>query len=396
MKTLIKNVCLVLPDRLIDDAYLVASDGMIDDFGTGAPPKGDYATVIDGEGDYLSPGFVDTHVHGGNGSCFHDGSLEAILNSLQVHLKGGTTSMLPTLTSLPHEQYITSLKLFAGLDERFLGRLDIPEIEGIHMEGPYCSGAVLGAQDASTYRDVNFREVEQYLEIYPKIKKWTAAYERKGGPEFGKYLEKRGIIASLGHSNASLEETFAAYDAGYHHITHLYSSCTSYHREGAYRKAGIVEAAFLIDDMDVEMIADGVHLPKEFIQLIYKIKGPEHICLITDATRWGGANLPEGTKTHSDAAGKVPIYIENGVALVENKSCFSGSIATYDRLVRTVTHIAEIDLVDAVRMATLTPARTLGLDGEIGSISRGKRANLVLFDDDIKIKHLFLRGELAF
>lgn len=395
MKTLIKNVCLILPDRLINDAWLVSHDGIIDDFGVGAHPKTDFDSVTDGEGQYLSPGFVDTHVHGGNGTCFHDGTEKAIQNSLYIHLKGGTTTILPTLTSLTHEKYVTCLETFARLSDSFSKQNDIPEIEGIHMEGPYCSGAALGAQDTKTYRDVDYSEVEQYLEIYPKIKKWTAACEKKGGMEFGKYLERRGIVASLGHSNATLHQVFEAYDSGYHSITHLYSACSSYHRNGAYREGGIVEAAFLIDDMDVEMITDGVHLPKEFLQLIYKIKGPDRICMITDATRWAGVSLPEGTRKFADAKETTPIYIENGVALVENRSCFAGSTATYDRLIRTATQVAEIDIVDAIKMATLTPARTIGLDSKLGSISRGKRANFVLFDDDIDIKHVFLRGNLV-
>jgi len=192
-----------------------------------------------------------------------------------------------------------------------------------------------------------------------------------------------------------LQQVFDAYDSGNRCIPHLYSASASYHRNGAYREGGIVEAAFLIDDMDVEMIGDGVHLPKEFMQLIYKVKGPERISLITDAARWAGVPLPDGTKKYGDEDEKTPIYIEHGVALVENKSCFAGSIATYDRLVRTATRIAGVNMPDAVRMATLTPARLIGLDSEIGSISRGKRANLVLFDGDINIKHVFLRGILA-
>src|SRR5690554_557925 len=147
MKTLIKNVCLILPDRLINDAWLVSHDGIIDDFGVGAHPKTDFDSVTDGEGQYLSPGFVDTHVHGGNGTCFHDGTEKAIQNSLYIHLKGGTTTILPTLTSLTHEKYVTCLETFARLSDSFSKQNDIPEIEGIHMEGPYCSGAALGAQD---------------------------------------------------------------------------------------------------------------------------------------------------------------------------------------------------------------------------------------------------------
>lgn len=134
MKTLIKNVCLILPDRLIEDAWLVACDGVIDDFGTEACPQAGFDRVIDGECEYLSPGFVDTHVHGGGGTCFHDGSEEAILNALRVHLKGGTTTILPTFTSLPHDKYLISLGMFARLGDSFPDMPDIPEVAGIHME----------------------------------------------------------------------------------------------------------------------------------------------------------------------------------------------------------------------------------------------------------------------
>ncbi len=395
MKTLIKNIRLVLPDSLLENGWLVAVDGVIDDFGSGDLPVGDFDTIVDGKGDYLSPGFVDTHVHGGGGCNFHDGTEEAILTALRTHLKGGTTTILPTITSLPHEGYIRTFAAFNRLQSHLDEIKDVPDIEGIHMEGPYCSGAALGAQNTATYRNVNMDEVTAYLEQAPNIRKWTAACEREGGLEFGKFLEKNGIVASIGHSNATLQEVFEAFDCGYHHITHLYSACSSYHRNGAYREGGIVEAAFLLDDMNVEMITDGVHLPKEFLQLIYKIKGPDHISLITDATRWAGVDVPAGELKYNDLEKTSPVYIENGVALVQDRRCFAGSIALANRLIRTATQIAGIDICSAVRMATLTPARIVGLDGVVGSIQRGKRANLVLFNENIDIQNVLLAGRLV-
>ena len=395
MRTLIKNVQLILPSQLIEVGWLVAVDGKIEDFGGGMIPEGDFDLIVDGEMNYLSPGFVDTHVHGGGGCGFQDGTEEAILTVLRTHLKGGTTTILPTLTSLPHEKYLRCFEAFNALHDRFDKMNDIPDVEGIHMEGPYCSGAALGAQDTKTYRDVNMSEVAVYLEKAPNIKKWTAACEREGGFEFGKFLEKNGIVASIGHSNATLHEVFEAFNCGYHHITHLYSACSSYHRNGAYREGGIVEAAFLLNDMDVEMITDGVHLPREFLQLIYKIKGADHISLITDATRWAGVDVPAGELRYNDLEKTSPVYIEDGVALVQDRRCFAGSISLANRLIRTATKVAGIDICSAVRMATLTPARVVGLDSIVGSIERGKRANLLIFDDNIDIKHIFLAGKLA-
>ena len=263
------------------------------------------------------------------------------------------------------------------------------------MEGPYCSGEALGAQNTLTYRDPDFNEIEQYVALAPYIRKWTAAPEREGGMAFGRYCEKHGILASIGHSGATLSQVYQAWDNGYRSITHLYSACSSYHRNGAYREAGIVEAAWLIDDMDVEMITDGVHLPKEFLQLIYKIKGPDHISMITDAIRYAGVDVPDGSFVPYEDGQDSGVWIENGVALVPSRACFAGSIATFDRLVRTAAKIAGIGLVDVIRMSTLTPARMIGLDKEIGSISRGKRANLLMFDDDISIKHIILRGKMV-
>ena len=393
MRILIKNVNIILSDRIMRDGWLVTEDAVIDDFGTGCTPKGEFTQEIDGKGLYLSPGFVDTHVHGGRRHDFSDPEDECILDIMRLHFNGGTTTMLPTFTSETHETYLRALKHLGEMVPSFGGMKDIPEFGGIHMEGPYSSGAALGAQNTLTYRDPDINEMEQYIALAPYIRKWTAAPERNGGMMFGRWCEKHGIVASIGHSNATLQQVQEAWDNGYKNITHLYSACSSYHRNGAYREGGIVEAAWLIDDIDVEMITDGVHLPKEFLQLIYKIKGPDKISMITDATRYAGVDVPEGSFVPYVDGLKKGVWIENGVALVPDKSCFAGSIATYDRLVRTAYKTAGINLVDVIKMAALTPARVVGLDKQVGSIARGKRANLLIFDDDIRIKSIILRGE---
>lgn len=259
------------------------------------------------------------------------------------------------------------------------------------MEGPYVNGGVTGALKGSTCRDVDFDEVLAYLDILP-IKRWTIGPERKGAMELGRMLERMGITASIGHSDIPLQTVEQAIDNGFHSITHLYSSCSFYHRNGPHREGGIVEAAFLRPDLDVEIIADGKHLPKEFLQLIYQIKGPEHIALITDATRCGGMVVPDGTRTFMDLEQEQPAVIEGGVAITEDRRCFAGSIALSNQLIRTMTRLAGVDLVNAVKMATLTPARMLGLESDVGSIARGKRANLVLFDENVQIRRVIVRG----
>ena len=393
MNTLIRNVRLVLPERVLQNGWLVISGSRISDYGTGPAPDGNYDQTIDGEGSFLSPGFIDMHVHGASGCEFYDEEPEAPETVLKTHLKFGTTTMLPTASAMRHERCVAFLKRIAERYEGMQDRSDLPDIPGIHMEGPFIDAEVLGGMIKGSCRPVDMQQAMEYLEIAPFIKRWTIACEFEHAHELGRILDARGIMAAIGHSNATLAQVYEAYDAGFRSITHLYSSCSSYHRNGAYREGGIVEAAFLMDEMDVEIIADGCHLPKEFLQLIYKIKGEDHIALVTDASRYTRLDVPEGQIIRSGVEEQPSLYIENGVAVLEGGACFAGSIATSDRLVRTMVKIAGISLCSAVKMASLTPARMIGIDGEVGSIRRGKRANLLIFDEDIRIRRIFKGGE---
>lgn len=211
--------------------------------------------------------------------------------------------------------------------------------------------------------------------------------------ELGERLHKRGIMASVGHSDATTAQVYEAFGRGFHSVTHLYSGCSVLHRNGPHREGGVVEAAFLIDEMDVEVIADGVHLPPDFLRLIYKIKGPEHIALITDSIRAGAADVPEGTVVYDDKEGRRPICIKGGVAVMPDGKNFAGSIATTSRLVRTMVQRAGVELTAAVRMAALTPARMLGMDAEIGSIAVGKRADLLLLDSGLQVQGVIRDGK---
>jgi len=396
MKTVWKNVCLVLPNKLMDHGWLLTDGEHIADYGTGEAPATLADRVYDGEGKYLSPGFIDIHVHGAKGHEFYDKDEDAIETVLKTHLRFGTTTILPTVSAMRHERCLWFLKRFDGLFETLQKRNDIPDVPGIHMEGPFIDGDVIGGMIKGCCRPVNMEEAKQYLKIGARfIRRMTVACEMPHAYELGRLLDQMGISASIGHSNATLQQVQQAFDNGFHSITHLYSSCSFYHRNGPYREGGIVEAAFLMDDLDVEMIGDGCHLPKEFLQLIYKIKGEDHIALITDASRYTDLNVPEGQILHSDVEEQPNLYIENGVAVLESGKCFAGSICTTDRLIRTMTQIAGIPLCSAVKMATLTPARIVGIDSQVGSIARGKRANLVLFDHDIRIGHVIRRGELV-
>ena len=205
---------------------------------------------------------------------------------------------------------------------------------------------------------------------------------------------KKNILPSIGHSNAIYEEVIEAFENGYTHITHLYSGMSGVRRINAYRYAGVIESAFLIDEMTVEIIADGAHLPSSLLKLIYKIKGPDKIALVTDSMR--AAGMPEGESILGGIRDGQKVIVEDGVAKLPDRTAFAGSVATADRLVRTMINIAQVPLIDAVRMMTTTPAKIMKIDDRKGSIVVGKDADLVIFDEDRNIQTTMVEGEVVY
>ncbi len=183
--------------------------------------------------------------------------------------------------------------------------------------------------------------------------------KKKGALELARILRERGIICSIGHSQAVYEEVVQAFEAGYNLVTHLYSGMAMVRRINAYRFAGIVESAYLLDDMYVEAIGDGIHLPASLLKLIYKIKGPDRICLVTDSMRATG--MPEGHYILGNKETGQEIIVEEGVAKLKNRESFAGSVATADRVVRTMMQQADIPIDEAVKMMTTTPAKIMGI-----------------------------------
>jgi N-acetylglucosamine-6-phosphate deacetylase len=302
MSLKIEHAHLVLPYQVLQDAWLISREGKITAYGCGVSPQQTFSTVIDAKGQYLTPGFVDLHVHGGAGADFRDGEEAAFVRAMQAHLAGGTTTMLATVSSTTLEGTLESLRIYEAMRQREAQLPPLPRLAGVHLEGPYFSQKERGAQDETIIRLPDAAEYERILEQAPCLRRWSIACELPGALELGERLHKRGIMASVGHSDATTAQVYEAFGRGFHSVTHLYSGCSVLHRNGPHREGGVVEAAFLIDEMDVEVIADGVHLPPDFLRLIYKIKGPEHIALITDSIRAGAADVPEGTVVYDDIA----------------------------------------------------------------------------------------------
>lgn len=345
----------------------------------------------DAQGKYISPGFIDMHVHGGNGYDLRKGELEAFVEVSKLHASHGTTVMLPSGSSGSVESYI---KMFNTMDE--YNRINSEKaigahMPGVHLEGPYFSPVQAGAQMAKYMTPPIPEDYMYILENYgDKLIRWSSAPELPGTEEFAKALREHGIVASIGHSDADYDCVMRAYDLGYGLITHFYSGCSTVHRKNAYRYAGIVEAAYMIDGMDVEIIADGRHLPASLLKFIVKLKGVDRIALVTDAIPCAG--LPDGSEKLFENPNFI---IEDGVAKLPDRSAFAGSVCTTNKLVRNMIELADVSLLDAVRMASANPARMARLRDR-GHIREGGYADILIFDDNIDVSLTMVNGNVVF
>ena len=406
MITRIKNGKLILDDQITEEKYLYFETneattktvkGAVEPANKGATGPTNKITRITSEelpfdneidalSQYVSPGFIDLHVHGGNGFEFIDAAEEAIIQAANIHGMHGTTTIYPTLSAF---SLVTTQKALDTIKRCQYSENIIPHIAGVHLEGPYFSPKQCGAQDTTYIREPDETEYAELVAQYGDlIRRWSYAPEVKGAVDFQDFLSAHHIVGAAGHTDAQYCHMREAYEHGCKLITHLYSCTSTIVREGGFRKLGVIETAYLYDDSTVEAIADGCHLPPELLKLIYKLKGEQQICLVTDAIRYGGCTGCEATVSGTE---NVPYIIEDGVAKLADRSAFAGSIATADVLVRTCTQKAGFPLISAVKMMTENPARVMGLQTK-GRLKEGYDADIVLFDEDIQVHSVIVNG----
>ncbi len=380
MRTRIENG-RVIRGGLIRRETVCFEDGKI------VADEGSFDRVIDAGGNYVSAGFIDLHVHGGGDCDFMDGEEASFTGAAEFHAKHGTTAMCPTTLSGAFEEMLTAFHAYKAVKARGYNGADFI---GLHLEGPYFALSQKGAQDPKYVHSPVKEEYERLLAATDDIVRWSAAPEMDTDFRFADDLCRRGIMVSAGHTDADCRQMLAAADHGYTHMTHFYSCMKSVERVNGIRIAGAVEAAYLDDRITVELIADGMHLPLELLQMVYKLKGADRIALITDAMR--GAGLPDGSRSvlGSKKNGQT-VYIDRGVAWLPDGQAFAGSVATTDRLVRTVHCLAGIPLPDAVKMASETPARLIGCRSK-GTLEVGKDADIVIFNENIEMQKVLVRG----
>lgn len=344
--------------------------------------------IIDAAGKYVAPGFIDLHTHGGGGADFGDGTVEAFRKVLAFHGSHGTTLLYPTSMTGSLESLYKSIEAYNAV--KSLGA-DGAAMGGWHMEGPYFAFSKRGAQDPRYLKDP---DPEEYMDIMRRtggqIARWSLAPELPGAHDMARALKARGVLMAYGHTDASFEECEDAFNAGFTHMTHFFSGMSTVSRSGIYRRAGAVEYGYYNDDVTVELIGDGIHVPASMLKMIFKIKGADNIALVTDSIR--AAGLPDGD--YELGEGGLRIRGAEGMASLADSQTLAGSVATMDFVVRTVWRLTSLPLAQVVKSATGTPARIMGVADRKGSLREGFDADIVIFDNDVNISQVIVGGKL--
>lgn len=383
-----KNAKVIFPDKIRD--FIVAThNGKIVDI-CERFEKNEDDKVIDCKGLYLAPGFIDIHVHGGGNKSAMSENSSDIVEMAEAHLKYGTTSIAPTTLAAPISQLkkvVNSIRIASEESKN-------ANIIGVHLEGPYISKQYKGAQSIENILNPLTDSPDELLDTWDKILIMGAAPECEGVLELGEKLKKRGIIASVAHSAASYEQVETATHHGFSDVTHIYNACSSCFKTGIFRNAGVVEAGLYMDELTTQTIADLRHLPAGLLKLIYKCKGDEKMYLITDGLEFSASDIKENT-VYTQENGIDVIY-EDKVMKLADRSALAGSAATLSDCVRNMYKCIGIPLYSAVKMASLTPATVCGYADRKGKIQKGYDADLILFDDEIKIKSVVTNGNMIF
>ena len=373
------NARLIFPDGVREGLELAVEEGKISAIREQTQARGE--EIVDLGGNYLSPGFIDLHVHGALGRDAMEASAEAFRAICDFHASGGTTSLLLTTTTAQIDRLVEVLGAVRDC------RSSISAIAGVHVEGPFISKAKCGAQRAEFIQDPSPDRVQQLLEHADVIKRITIAPELPGALEAIRNFHTHGISVSGGHSSAWDEDARAAFESGMRSVTHTFNCMSSARRRGVYRIGGLLEFALSEPQITCELIADGHHVSPTLMKMLYCAKGPGGICLVTDAT--AGAGLPD--ESRFSLFGNDCI-VEGGVCLLADRSALAGSASRMIDLIRTVVKKLNFPLHEVVTMATQNPARAIGIKTK-GTLKVGADADLVVFSPELQVLRTFAAGE---
>lgn len=388
MNRLVTNCRIITPERVLADHCLEIAENVISRIiSPGEAEAKDYDEVLDCMGAYVAPGFIDLHNHGNSGFDVMEATPEALAKMAGFHLRNGVTGFLGTTMSKSAAEIRKAVKNMAAYAEnqiRRTGGEPRSELLGIYLEGPYLSEKRKGAQAGEYLKAPDLKELQDFLEVARGYLKVVAlAPERTGAPEAIAYLKSQGIVVAAGHTDATYEQTVAAVEAGVTDAVHLFNGMKGF----SHREPGPAAALLLDERVTCELICDGVHLHPAVADLAVRLKGTSGVVLISDAMRAAGLGAGE-----FDLGGQ-QVIVSGGIARLRN-GALAGSTLTLDRAVYNVMRMAKIPVHEAVRMATLNPARLIGVAERKGSIEPGKDADLVVFDEEIRIKHVIKAGKV--
>ncbi len=375
----------VIRENKTEDLCVLTKDGTIVEICARSDAPAD--ETVDCGGNYLAPGFADLHVHGGGGFSAMGNTPAEILGMCRAHLKHGVTSILPTALAAPVERLQRAVDVISAAKEQSKDC----NILGVHLEGPFLSPKKAGAQKPENLLLPTEENILGLLDYSKEIRLIGAAPELPGGMRLGEEAAKRGIVASVAHSDADFSVAEEALFHGYSDITHIFSASSAMHKEGVFRQVGVAEAGLALDGYTAQFIGDLRHLPRGAIKLILKAKGADKAYLITDGLEFAGCGLPNGTEVIQEN-GQAAV-IEDGVMKLADRSCLAGSIATMDGMVKNLVEICGVSLPDAVRCASTTPLRVIGYGDRKGKTQPGYDADMILFDDQIRIHRVIVSGK---
>lgn len=377
-----RRATVVTEVGILRDHAVSVIDGRI----TGVMPDNSNETLragdVDLAGRTVLPGLVDTHLHGALGATFNQVDQETWEIVLNAHLANGSTTMVPTLVTDRMDVLIDALQLAGSVDDR-LKRL----MKGVHLEGPYLSKVFSGAHPQDWLRNPEDNSWVILNSLLDRVTIATVAPELPGSLELIDKWRSAGVAMSAGHSGASPDQLVEAVTAGITHATHLWSGQSVLTKVGPWRQPGLLEAVLSSDQISAELIADGVHLPAELVRIAYRCLGPDRLCLVSDAS--AGTGLPVGSTFEM---GPLRGHVVEGVAMACDGASFCGSTSYLFDILRFAVNGAGLPICDAIKMASLTPAKLIGVQDDVGSIAVGKRADLLVVDDHLRLIDVYKSG----
>ncbi|EJO5349340.1 N-acetylglucosamine-6-phosphate deacetylase [Clostridium botulinum] len=378
MKAII-NGNIIMENEILEDKVLIFEKNIVDILDRKNVSLKDYDKVIDAKGAYVSPGFIDVHIHGAGGKDSMDGEIEAIKVISNTIAKTGVTSFLPTTMTMEKDKIYKALDIIKQAINMDLGGA---KVLGAHLEGPFINAKYKGAQKEDFIINPNFDFIKGYENV---IKIITLAPEKDENFKFLKDIKKNTDIAlSIGHSDATYEQALEAIDNGVSRATHIFNAMTGLH----HRRPGIV-GAIMNTDISCELIADNIHVHKGAINVLTKIKGKDKIILITDSMRAGC--MKNGTW---ELGGQKVIVKEGSARLQDNT--LAGSILTLDNAIKNMKNNLDASLCEIVSMVTVNPAKDINIYDKKGSIEKGKDADIVIFDKDISVSMTIVNGDIVY